>query len=299
MIKNKQLLVLVFTAMAGIAMMLTASKIEPPHSKEVRPSTVKPFELPEEISFAGEALPLKRADVREKLDREILVNSYWQSNNLLLLKRSQKYFPIIEPLLAANGIPDDFKYLVLIESGLQNVVSPAGAAGYWQIMKTTGKEGGLRIDEDVDERYDIKKSTQVACNYLKTAYNRLGDWTLAAASYNMGMSGAERRLEEQRVDSYFDLMLNSETARYVYRIVAVKHIHENLESFGYVFHPSEGYSFPEFDTVTVSESVDSWVDWAVAHNTTYNAVREYNPWIRNSKLANASGIAYPILIPKF
>ncbi|MCO4791240.1 MAG: lytic transglycosylase domain-containing protein, partial [Flavobacteriales bacterium] len=192
----------------------SAQSNEAPHPVEVRPSTVKPFPIPENLDFAGEALPLAEADVKEKLDREMLVNSYWQSNNLLMLKRSAKFFPIIEPILAKNGIPEDFKYLSLIESGLQNVVSPAGASGYWQIMKSTGLENGLEINKEVDERYHIEKSTQVACTYLNEAYERFGNWTLAAASYNMGMAGTARRLNEQGVDSYYDLLLNTETARY-------------------------------------------------------------------------------------
>jgi hypothetical protein len=237
------------------------------------------------------------ADVREKLDREILVNSYWQSNNLLMLKRSSKYFPIIEPILAKNGVPDDFKYLALIESGLQNVVSPAGAAGYWQIMKSTGRENGLEINTEVDERYHIEKSTQVACDYLNEAYGRFGNWTLAAASYNMGMAGTARRLEEQGVGSYYDLLLNSETARYVYRIAAVKHIHENLADFGYVYHQDQGYSFPEMDTIFVNVEVANWISWAKTQGITYKTLRTYNPWIQSQQLSNSTNKAYQIWVP--
>lgn len=279
------------------ALFLLSSRPDAPASSEVKPSTVKPFELPQNLDFAGEALPLNRLDVQEKLDRELLVNTYWQSNNLLMLKRSAKYFPIIEPILRREGIPSDFKYLALIESGLQNVVSPAGAAGMWQIMPATGKEHGLEIYSEVDERYHLVKSTEVACAYLKEAYERLGSWTLAAASYNMGMAGASRRLEEQRVDNYYDLWLNAETARYVYRIAAIKHIHENLEKFGYVYNPGEGYRLPKFDTIVVTETVDSWVDWAIAHGTTYSELRTYNPWIRADRLMVTNN-TYEIWVPK-
>jgi len=249
------------------------------------------------LDFAGELLPLNMMEVKEKLDREILVNTYWQSNNLLMLKRSSKYFPIIEPILSRNSIPNDFKYLALIESGLQNVVSPAGAAGYWQIMKSTGRENGLEINNEIDERYHIEKSTQVACDYLNEAYERFGNWTLAAASYNMGMAGTVRRLSEQGVESYYDLLLNSETARYVYRIAAVKHIHENLEEFGYVYHQDQGYSFPEMDTISVNTTVPDWISWAKTQGITYNTLRNYNPWIQSQQLSNSTNKAYHIWVP--
>jgi hypothetical protein len=216
-----------------------------------------------------------------------------------MLKRSVKFFPIIEPILEKNGIPEDFKYLALIESGLQNVVSPAGASGYWQIMKTTGTENGLTINSEIDERYHIVRSTEVACKYLKEAYERFGNWTLAAASYNMGMGGTGRKLQEQNVDSYYDLLLNSETARYVYRIAAVKHIHENLSDFGYVFHQDQGYHLPPFDTLKVQGPVDSWVKWSQQHGTTYQILREYNPWIRTDQWTkNTSGQSISIWLPK-
>ena len=297
--KNKIFGIISFGALFVSGSLLIASKSDTPNPIEVKPSTVKPFEVPQQLSFCDEVLPLDRLDVQEKLDREILVNSYWQSNNLLMLKRSTKYFPIIEPILEKQGIPSDFKYLALIESGLQNVVSPAGAAGYWQIMKSTGRENGLIVDSEIDERYHIIKSTEVACAYLNEAYERFGNWTLAAASYNMGMAGTDRKLNEQRVSSYYDLLLNSETARYVYRIAAVKHIHENLEYFGYVFHEDYGYALPEFDTLQVSGPVNSWIDWALDHGTTYNTLREYNPWIRDDHwTSNAEGQTLTIWLPK-
>jgi hypothetical protein len=295
--KNKTILI----GVLGIALVYvglrSAQSNEAQHPIEVRPSTVKPFVLPEQLDFAGESLALNMMEVKEKLDREILVNTYWQSNNLLMLKRSSKYFPIIEPILSRNSIPNDFKYLALIESGLQNVVSPAGAAGYWQIMKSTGRENGLEINNEIDERYHIEKSTQVACDYLNEAYERFGNWTLAAASYNMGMAGTARRLSEQGVKSYYDLLLNSETARYVYRIAAVKHIHENLEEFGYVYHQDQGYSFPEMDTISVHSEVPDWISWAKTQGITYNTLRNYNPWIQSQQLSNSTNKAYHIWVP--
>ena len=293
----------ILSALIGAGIVLTvvaivSSSTDELHPVEARPSTVKPFELPERMSIAGESMPMERLDVQESLDREILVNSYWQSNNLLMLKRSDKWFPVIKPILADEGIPEDFKYLALIESGLQNIVSPAGAAGPWQIMKTTGREAGLVINSEVDERYHMEKATRVACAYLKEAYGKFGNWTLAAASYNMGMAGTARRLEEQKVNSYYDLRLNSETARYVFRLAAVKHIHEHLSEYGYVYHQTEGYTLPDFDTVQVQGAVASWVDWAQERGMTYKDLRLYNPWIRSSKLTNSSNNTYSILVAK-
>lgn len=298
--KNKWPVLFIGVTASILSMLLFPNAVmNEPYPIEVSPSIVKPFPLPKALTFANEPLPLVREDVQEKLDREILVNSYWQSNNLLMLKRSVKYFPIIEPILKEQGIPNDFKYLALIESGLQNVVSPAGATGYWQIMKTTGRESGLTIDNDIDERYHIIKSTEVACSYLNEAYDRFGNWTLAAASYNMGMAGTERRLEEQQVDNYYDLLLNSETARYVYRIAAVKHIHENLGDYGYVFHEDQGYKLPVMDTIAVEGPVESWIQWAIDHGATYQTLREYNPWIRNDQWTyNASGQTITLWLPK-
>lgn len=294
---NKSVLIGAVAIALAYVGLRSAQSNEAPHPVEVRPSTVKPFEIPQELDFAGEGLPLTVVDVREKLDREILVNSYWQSNNLLMLKRSTKYFPIIEPILAKNGIPNDFKYLALIESGLQNVVSPAGAAGYWQIMKSTGRENGLEINSEVDERYHIEKSTQVACDYLNEAHNRFGNWTLAAASYNMGMAGTARRLKEQGVTSYYDLLLNTETARYVYRIAAVKQIHAHLSEYGYVYHQDQGYFFPEMDTIIVDTEITNWINWAQTQGITYQTLRTYNPWIQSQHLSNSSNKAYPIWVP--
>tara|TARA_B100000497_G_scaffold119703_1_gene147361 strand:+ start:1562 stop:2455 length:894 start_codon:yes stop_codon:yes gene_type:complete len=277
---------------------ITSASPEQLHSAENAASTVRSFELPQSLSIAGEELPLSSLDIQERLDREILVNSYWQSNNLLMLKRSDKWFPIIETILKEEGIPDDFKYLALIESGLQNIVSPAGAAGPWQIMKSTGREKGLQIDNEIDQRYHLEKATRAACSYLNEAYERFDNWTLAAASYNMGMSGTANRLQEQRVDNYYDLRLNNETARYIFRIAAVKHIHEHLSDYGYIYHSNEGYQLPAFDTVMLDSPVTSWVNWAEQHDITYKELRLYNPWIRSNKLTNSANNTYALLVAK-
>ena len=189
---------------------------------------IRALKIPSNLEFAGERVPTEKGDIKERIDRELLVNTYWQSNGLLLFKRANKYFPIIEPILAKNGIPDDFKYLAVIESGLQDVTSPAGAKGFWQIMSSTAKENGLEVNSNVDERYHLEKATQVACDYINDAKQRFGSWTMAAAAYNAGNAGMSRRLKAQKVDDYYDLLLVSETSRYLPRIVAVKEILSGL-----------------------------------------------------------------------
>jgi len=191
------------------------------------------LDMPSELNFAGEAVPLEKSEVFERMDRELLVNTYWQSNGLLLIKRANKYFPIIEPILKQYGIPDDFKYLAVIESGLTQAISSAQAVGFWQILKNTAKELGLEVNKNIDERYHIEKATQAACKYLLKSKEKLGTWTLAAAAYNAGNNGIQRRLEEQKVNTYYDLLLGQETGRYVFRIIAIKQILSNPKSYGF------------------------------------------------------------------
>ena len=207
--------------------------------------------IPQNLDFCGESLPLEDSDVYERIDRELLVNTYWQSNGLLLLKRANRFFPIIEPILKSNGVPEDFKYLALIESGFMNVVSPAGARGFWQLMKSTAKENGLEVNENVDERYHIEKATQIACKFLIDSKERFGSWTLAAASYNMGKTGLEKRLKQQDSDNYYDLLLNEETARYLFRIIAIKEIFKAPKDYGFNYEPSDLYSLEPCKEVLV------------------------------------------------
>lgn len=253
--------------------------------------------LPESTSFAGENIPIKIPMVAEKLDRELLVNTYWQSNTLLLLKRSNKYFPIIVPILKKNGIPEDFKYLAVIESGLTQITSPAGAKGFWQIMKSTGKEYGLEIYSEVDERYHIEKSTQAACDYLNMAHNKFGNWTLAAASYNMGMGGLNNQLKKQQVNSYYDLLLNSETGRYVYRIIAAKEILSHPENFGFQYREDQLWHYPQTNKVEIDTSISNLAEFAKAQGINYNILKEFNPWLRSNTLKVSEGNSYEIEIP--
>jgi len=253
--------------------------------------------LPSTIEFAGEKVPMNLIDVREKLDRELHVNTYWQSNTLLFIKRSNRWFPIIEEILLEENVPNDFKYLALIESGLTQVVSPAGAAGFWQIMKKTAPEYGLEVTREVDERYHIEKSTHAACLYLKEAKEKFGSWTLAAASYNIGQSGLQRQLNKQEVNSYYDLLLNSETSRYLFRILAAKHILSNAGKFGFNFRPKDLYPAITYKTIETDSSISSFTEFAAQNGINYKVLKYLNPWLRSKELTNSKRKNYEIKIP--
>lgn len=252
----------------------------------------------EEIDFAGEPMPLNQLDVRESLDRELLVNTYWQSQSMLFHKRANRYFPIISPILKKNGVPDDFKYLAVIESGLQNVVSPAGATGFWQFMKGTATDYGLEVANEVDERYNLELATEAACKYLKDAYKKYGSWTMAAASYNLGMNGLNRQIERQKATNYYDLLLVEETARYVFRILAVKEILSKPAKYGFHFRDKDLYPPIETYTVSVDTSVADFADFAFAHQINYKILKHLNPWLRDTFLRNPTGKKYLIRLPK-
>ncbi len=256
------------------------------------------LEMPEGINFAGETVPVENPDIYERMDRELLVNTYWQSNGLLMFKRAQKYFPIIEPILAKHGIPDDFKYLAVIESGLTNAKSPAGASGVWQIMKATGRENGLEVNANVDERYNLEKATEVACKYLKSAKENLGSWTSAAAAYNAGNAGISRRLKEQGVSGYYDLLLGEETGRYVFRIVALKEILSNPDKYGFNFNQSHLYKSVPTNKVEVDTAVTDFSQFAKRFGINYKILKLHNPWLREKHLNNKSRKSYIIEIPK-
>lgn len=255
------------------------------------------IEIPENLNFAGEAVPSNDPEILERIDREFLVNTYWQSNAVLLIKRANKYFPIIEPILAKNGIPDDFKYLAVAESGLQNTVSPAGATGFWQIMKTTGKDYGLEVNENIDERYHLEKSTEVACKYLKNSKNKFGNWTMAAAAYNAGPAGMSKYMGIQKTEDYYDLLLGEETGRYVFRILAIKEILSNPEKYGFHLDKKDLYSaIPTFN-VEVTAPVANFADFAKEYEINYKILKRHNPWLREAHLNNTSGKKYTIEIP--
>jgi hypothetical protein len=256
------------------------------------------LELPDTLSFAGEKVPLDSPDLRERLDRELLVNTYWQSNMMLLLKRANKYFPTIEKIFNEEGVPGDLKYLSVIESGLENVVSPAGARGFWQIMRTTGREYGLEVNSNVDERYHIAFSTRMAAQYLKKAKKKFGSWTLAAASYNRGMSGIQRNLNTQKVESYFDLRLGQETSRYVFRVLAVKEIIENPSKYGYVFDDTDLYYSVPVRLHGLDTAISNLTAFAEKMGVNYKILKIHNPWLLQNHLNNRSRKYYEIAIPE-
>ena len=251
---------------------------------------------PQSISFAGEAVHLDKHYVLERLDRELLVNNFWHSNSILVLKRAAKYFPIIEPILQENGIPDDFKYLAVIESGLTHVVSPAGAEGFWQFMPQTARDYGLEVNGDIDERLHLIKATESAAAYLIDAYAEFGNWTLAAAAYNAGVQRIKSSLEKQQTKSYYDLHLNEETSRYMYRILATKLIFESPERYGFVIPKAQTYLFPNTKLVKVSTSPIDWVAFAQSQNMSYADFRELNPWIKGYQHSNRNNKEYEIRI---
>jgi len=250
------------------------------------------------IYFANERVPLENPDIWERYDKELLKNTYWQSNTLLSFKRAAKYFPIIEPILKKNNIPDDFKYLALIESGLENVTSPAGAEGFWQIMKPTAKEFNLEVNSEVDERYHIEKSTQAACDFLNSAKEKFGSWTLAAAAYNMGKSGLLKQMNRQKSYSYYDLLLNNETSRYVFRILATKEIIENPKKYGFQFRSEDLYENIPIYEVMVETSINSWADFSKDYGINYKILKLHNPWLKESYLTNKLKKKYYIDIPQ-
>jgi len=253
--------------------------------------------IPEDLNFAGEDVPQNDPEVMERIDREFLVNTYWQSNALLLMKRANKYFPIIEPILAKNSVPDDFKYLAVAESGLQNVVSPAGATGFWQILKGTGREYGLEVNANVDERYHIEKATEVACKYLIKSKERFGSWTLAAASYNAGPGAINKFMGIQKAADYYDLLLGEETGRYLFRIMAIKEIISNPNKYGFDIAKEDLYAPAPTFTVEVDEPVANFADFAQQYEINYKILKRHNPWLREPHLNNNSRKKYTIEIP--
>lgn len=260
--------------------------------------TVSAVEIPVSLSFAGELVPLSNYDTRESLEREVLVTSFMHSRTMIALLSTQRYFPIIEPILKKNGIPEDFKYLCMAESGLNpNVASGAGAAGLWQIMPAVGKSYGLEVS-DVDERYHIEKATEVACKYLNEAYKKLGSWTLAAASYNLGMTGVATRVAKQGTKSYYDTYMPEETMRYMFRILSWKLICSEPHKYGYNILQKDYYHpLTQYREVQVSDKVIDWTAFAITQGTTYKMLRELNHWMRTYEHKNPAGKTYTVRIP--
>lgn len=256
------------------------------------------FDIPKEISFAGSPVPLTIPDVHERLDKELQINCYLHSNTIFLIKRANRWLPQMEPILRKYEIPDDFKYLPLIESNLLNATSPKAAVGYWQILEDSGEELGLEVTKQVDERFDPLKSTEAACKYLRKSYERLGDWALVAASYNRGVTGVRKALENQQVDNYWDLYLNDETSRYVFRIIAIREIIEHPRKYGFNVNQNHLYAPEKLRYIEVNESIKDLVAFAKANGSNYKLLKRHNPWLRDEKLDVKKGKTYIIALPE-
>ena len=272
----------------------TATKVEQQSSQTLR---VEALDIPNVMTFAGERVPLQDTDVRERLDREIHVNTYWHSNMLLMIKKANRFFSEIEPLLKKYNLPDDFKYLAVAESGLDNVTSHAGASGFWQFMKATGKEYGLEINNYVDERYNLELATKVAAQYLINSKELFGSWTNAAAAYNAGNAGITKQMKRQDATDYYSLLLNSETGRYVFRILAFKEILSNPEKYGFYVDQQDLYQAIPTKTIIINTPVEDFAKFAKQQGINYKILKIHNPWLRDTYLKNASGKAYSIKIP--
>ncbi len=269
-------------------------------SQESYPQNYKivmpPF--PETMEIFGEKVPLEESDIRERLEREIIVNTYWHSYTLLMLKRAERWFPVIEPILERNNIPEDFKYISVIESNLDNVVSPAGATGFWQFLRGTAPRYGLEVRSEVDERYHVEKATEAACKYLQEAYDKFGTWATAAASYNMGIDGVAKQIERQATDNYYNFILNEETSRYLFRAIAMKLVLNNPESYGFSTAEFETYKPYETFEVEVNSSVTDLAAWAKDKEINYKWLKILNPWLRDNTLKVPNGKTYKIKLPK-
>lgn len=254
--------------------------------------------VPTHLNFCGEKMPANDFEVFERFDRELTVNTYYQSSTILNIKRGSRYFPIIEPILKRNGVPDDFKYVCMIESGLSNVTSPSNAVGFWQFIEETGKRFGLQIDEEVDERYDIVKSTEAACAYFNKAHDQFQSWTLAAASYNMGINGIQGSLNKQEADNYYDLYLNNETSRYIMRVLAIKEIYEHPKIYGYYIPQFLRYPPVPVYTEKITGPIENFTAFAKAHQISYKTFKTLNPWLRKNELKNPEARTYYVSFPQ-
>jgi hypothetical protein len=302
--KNKKSIFTAFILTGTIIIILSIAQsfkgnTDPAVMQEKRDTVynIKSFSLPDEVTFAGEKMPLENFDTRESLEREILISAYRHSSTLLIIMRANRYLPIIEKVLKENNIPDDFKYLVAAESEYSNMVSPAGATGFWQIMPETGREEGMEVNTVVDERYDVEKSTKFACDYIRRSYEKYGSWTMAAASYNGGRAGIDEQIKTQRQNNYYDLLLNEETARYIFRVVAYKIVISDPQKYG--FNLTQKDLFPElkYHEVKVDSVITDFSEFALRYGTNYKMLKYLNPWLRKPYLTPRANKVYLIKIP--
>lgn len=254
--------------------------------------------VPEEIYFAGERVPIENFEVYERIDRELIVNTYFHSATILAIKRANRWFPVIEPILRSYNVPDDFKYLAVAESNLENVVSPAGATGFWQFMKSAADRYNLEVTSEVDERYNVVKSTEAACKYLLESFEKYGSWTMAAASYNMGVAGVDNQIGRQKANNYYNLVLSSETSRYVPRIISLKLIMQSPQKYGFDLREIDLYPPLKTYEIDLTGTVSDFADWAYEREINYKILKMYNPWLRDIKLTNRNGKVYKIQLPE-
>lgn len=299
--KSKLLVFSLLAIISAAVLFVTVGFVDPdaaPRKEQINEGEVN-IKLPHKLSFASERVPLEYFDVRESLERELISNSYFHSQTIFLLKRINRYLPIIEPILEQYNIPEDFKYLAVAESILNDKAkSPVGAAGIWQLMKGTAQDYGLEVNANVDERYNLELSTHAACKYLLESYEKYENWTLVAASYNLGRRALDRSMTYQKQDDYYNMYLNTETARYVFRILAFKLIVSEPEKYGFDLTEKDNYPVFEHDTIHVNYPIEHLADFADAHGMTYKTLKIFNPWLLENKLNNASAKAYKVLKPQ-
>ncbi len=302
-LKNKKwwkilLPILIFAKVGVLVLVLGSAKSE--ETKVISDTMIKftDVKIPEKAFFAGEEMPLTRFDVKEALDRELISNAYFHSQTIRYIKLAPRYFPVIEPILKEKGIPDDFKYLAMAESGLNpRATSPAGAVGFWQFLSGTAKDFGLEINAEIDERYHIEKSTFAFCDYVLTSFKKYGNWTLVAASYNGGIARVQRQMERQKMEDYYDLLFADETQRYVFRIVALKLIMENPEQYNFYIEEESKYPVINTRDVEINGPIDNFADFAIANGVNYKLLKDFNPWLRDDKLTNTARKKYTVKIP--
>lgn len=289
--------VFLLIGLAGVFIILSGLNNQPPVSDNDEPFYGS-VPMPERVDFAGEEVPLDRFDIRESLDRELMSTAYFHSQTIRLLKLAPRYFSVIEPILKEHGIPDDFKYLCVAESGFNvKAVSPAKAVGLWQLLEGTAKDYGLEVSKEIDERYHIEKSTVAACKYLNESHRKFGNWALVAASYNAGRAFTTTQMERQKSNNYFDLLIGEETARYVFRILSYKIIMSEPKAYGFYVPEEEKYPVIDTKIAEVSGPVASFADFASQHGVSYKMLKTFNPWLREPYLTNPQKKSYQVKIP--
>lgn len=302
MMKNKSLLFLAAGVVMGIGVTILCSNqqvADDEYPRSEMASVASSPKVPASMEFAGEQIDLRRADLHERMDREMLAFTYSHQLTLLMIKRANRYFPIVEPILKEYGVPDDLKYLMVIESNVDpKIKSSAGAAGLWQFMPVSGREYGLEVNDNIDERYHVEKSTRAACKYLKSLYSRFGDWMTVAAAYNGGPGGVQKKQEAQGVQSSLDMVLVEETSRYMFRLLAAKAVFSNPQRYGFVLRSEDLYPYiPPKEVITTTKQIDNLAIFAKEHGVTLAQLKAENPWLRENTMNNKSGRTYEVKIP--